>query len=151
MSGLVLKRDIYYTLNPGQSDFGNLWDERDPRNAIELFDNLADPSRFAFLQQLQPKDYPIGPDRFLMLGDNSPMSRDSRGWRNDDRYDPEAVPERGWDRTGRESWEVPRSLLTGKAFFVYWPHGKPIWPAIRISRDFRVPFVPYLGRMKWIR
>jgi signal peptidase I len=149
VSGLVLKRDIYYTLNPGQSDFGNLWDERDPRNAIELFDNLADPSRFAFLQQLQPKDYPIGQDRFLMLGDNSPMSRDSRGWRNEDRYDPDT--DRGWDRSGRESWEVPRALMTGKAFFVYWPHGQPIWPEIRLSRDFRVPFVPYFSRMKWIR
>jgi signal peptidase I len=141
MSGLVLKRDIYYTLNPGQSDFGNLWEERDPRNAIELFDNLADPARLAFLKQIPPKDYPIGQDRFLMLGDNSPMSRDSRGWRTEDRYDPDN-PDNGWDQTNRESWEVPRSLLTGKAFFFYWPHGKPIWPAFRISRDFRFPFVP---------
>ena len=115
MSGLVLKRDIYYTLNPGQSDFGNLWDERDPRNAIELFDNLADPAHFAFLKQLQPKDYPIGPDRFLMLGDNSPMSRDSRGWRNEDRYDPDD-PERGFalilDRGGmRRAWLRGRENL----------------------------------------
>jgi signal peptidase I len=42
-------------------------------------------------------------------------------------------------------------LLTGKAFFVYWPHGKPIGPDIRLSPDFRIPFRPYLERMKWIR
>ena len=24
-------------------------------------------------------------------------------------------------------------MLIGKAFFVYWPHGKPFWPDIRIS------------------
>ena len=51
----------------------------------------------------------------------------------------------------RASWEVPRALLTGKAFFVYWPHGKPFGPDIRLSRDFRIPFRPYVERMKWIR
>jgi signal peptidase I len=51
----------------------------------------------------------------------------------------------------RESWEVPRALITGKAFFVYWPHGKPFGPDIRVSPDFRLPFRPYVERMKWIR
>ena len=46
---------------------------------------------------------------------------------------------------------VPGRFLLGKAFFVYWPHGKPIGPDIRLSPDFRVPFRPYLERMKWIR
>jgi signal peptidase I len=154
VSDLVLKRDIYYTLNPGLSDYRNLWDERYPRNPIELFDNLADPSRFAFLANLPPKDYPIGQDRFLMLGDNSPMSKDSRGWNNEDRRVPDIPieePNAGWDESNRASWEVPRDMLTGKAFFVYWPHGKPVGPDIRISRDFRVPFRPYVERMKWIR
>ena len=57
----------------------------------------------------------------------------------------------GWDTSDRASWEVPRNMLTGKAFFVYWPHGKPVGPDIRLSRDFRVPFRPYVERMKWIR
>ena len=41
-----------------------------------------------------------------MLGDNSPCSKDSRGWASSDT----------WDTTDRKFWEVPRSLLTGKAF-----------------------------------
>ena len=86
----------------------------------------------------------------MMMGDNSPRSKDSRGWDNKDRLDPD-YPDQGWDSTHRESWEVPRSLLTGKAFFVYWPHGKPFGPDIRLNPDFRVPFRPYVERMKWIR
>jgi len=154
VSDLVLKRDIYYTLTPGSPDYGSLWEERSPTTAVELFDNLADPSRFAFLAELQPKDYLIGNDRFLMLGDNSPMSKDSRGWSNDDRRDlnvPIDKPNAGWDTSDRASWEVPRNMLTGKAFFVYWPHGKPIGPEIKLSKNIRVPFIPYFARMKWIR
>ena len=33
----------------------------------------------------------------------------------------------------RKPWEVPRPLLTGKAFYVYWPHGVPFWPDIALS------------------
>src|SRR5262249_29523103 len=88
VSDLVLKRDIYYTLNPGSPDYGSLWDEGSRRTEVELFDSLADPSKFAFLANLPPRDFLIGKDRFLMLGDNSPMSKDSRGRSNDDRRDP---------------------------------------------------------------
>ena len=77
-----------------------------------------------------------------MMGDNSPRSADSRAWRSDDSL---------WRSEDRYSWEVPRSLLIGKAFYIYWPHGKPFGPDLRLSRDFRLPFRPYLERMKWIR
>jgi hypothetical protein len=77
------------------------------------------------------------------MGDNSPRSSDGRAWENRDH---------AWrGESERSSWEVPRTMLIGKAFFVYWPHGKPFGPDIRISRDFRIPFRPYLERMKWIR
>ena len=82
--------------------------------------------------------------------DNSPRSKDGRGWDNHDRLDKD-YPDIGWDTTNRQAWEVPRSLLTGKAFFVYWPHGKPFGPQFAVRRDFRLPFRPYLERMKWIR
>ncbi len=151
VSGLVLKRDIYYTLDPGQNDYLTYAsDPRRPRTAAELFDLLADPARVAALGPLRwSNDYPIGQDRFMMLGDNSPRSKDSRGWSDSDRIDPSS-PEHGWDSTGRKPWEVPRSMLTGKAFCVYWPHGKPFGPSFRLSPDFRVPFRPYFERMKWI-
>jgi signal peptidase I len=86
-----------------------------------------------------------------MLGDNSPRSKDSRGWDHRDRYDPAYPDSGGWDTTNRQFWEVPESLLIGKAFYIYWPHGKPFGPDIRITRDFRLPFRPYVERMKWIR
>ena len=62
-----------------------------------------------------------GPTDYFMLGDNSPCSKDSRGWGR-------MIPT--WDESDRKPWEVPRQLLTGKAFYVYWPHGVPIWPDI---------------------
>ncbi|MBX6312126.1 MAG: signal peptidase I [Isosphaeraceae bacterium] len=161
VSDLVLKRDIYYTQVPGQSDYamppwGDPWsyDPNDPaRRTIELFDRLSDPSGFAALGKLEGKEYTISPGRYMMLGDNSPRSKDSRGWDLKDRYYPDRAdsPFNGWDPSGREAWEVPESLLIGKAFFVYWPHGKPFGPEIRISRDLRLPFRPYFERMKWIR
>lgn len=142
VSGLVLKRDIYYTLNPGQLDYGNAWDARMPRTPVDLFNLLADPAKVAAFGELMKGDYPIGEDRFLMLGDNSPRSKDSRGW---------GTADRSWDTSDREKWEVPRGMLTGKAFCVYWPHGKPFGPDVRLWTDFRVPFRPYFERMKWIR
>jgi signal peptidase I len=42
-------------------------------------------------------------------------------------------------------------MLTGKAFCVYWPHGKPFGPDIRVNQDFRLPFRPYFERMGLIR
>jgi signal peptidase I len=141
-SDLVLKRDIYYTQDPGWIDYGVVWDDRRPRNPVELFDFLADPNRFANISQVRSREYEIGPDRFFMMGDNSPRSKDSRGWGTKDAE---------WDRSDRMSWEVPRQLLTGKAFYVYWPHGVPIGPDIRLNRDTCVFFRPYFERMKWIR
>jgi len=145
VSGLVLKRDIYYTQTPGKADYTVPWDgfSADPtERAQKYFDLLADPSRYASLVTDEPRDYPIKPGRYMMMGDNSPRSKDGRGWGHRDKQ---------WDDSDREDWEVPQSLLIGKAFFVYWPHGKPFGPDIRISRDFRIPFRPYFERMKWIR
>lgn len=156
VSGLVLKRDIYYTLKPGEADYGGLWpllpnQATDPAGQVaEIFDLLADASRFSRITDLQPSDFSIGPGRYMMMGDNSPRSKDSRGWYRRDQINPDS-PDSGWDPNPRQSWEVPERLLIGKAFFVYWPHAKPFGPDISLNRDIRVPFRPYLERMKWIR
>lgn len=143
VSDLVLKRDIYYTQDPGRSDYTTSWDEHPaPMTAYDMYDLLSDPARFPELGKLKSKDYPIGADRYMMLGDNSPRSKDGRGWSTHDR---------DWDPGDRQYWEVPRSLLTGKAFFVYWPHGKPLSWSVSLTRDIRFPFLPYFSRMKWIR
>jgi signal peptidase I len=135
VSDLVLKRDIYYTQQPGRNDYSTVWEDHYPRTPVELFDFLADPSRFPNLAKVGTREYPIGVDRYLMMGDNSPRSKDSRGWDSADS---------AWDPGDRQTWEVPRNLLTGKAFYIYWPHGVPLGP---------IPFLfrPYFERMKWIR
>ncbi len=76
-----------------------------------------------------------------MMGDNSPSSKDSRAWEDRDR---------DWGATDRETWEVPRQLLTGKAFYVYWPHMVPFGPDIQI-KGYHLLIRPYFERMKWIR
>lgn len=84
-------------------------------------------------------------DEFLALGDNSPRSKDSRLW--------EAGP------------AVPRKLLIGKAFFIYWPHAIPFlndgrgFPVLKYEDQrggpsfpkLSLPFYPQVGRMKRIR
>jgi signal peptidase I len=140
---LVLKRDIYYTQYPGRIDYRDVWEDRYPRTPADLFDFLSDPARFSRLVHVGFHDFEIGPDRFFMLGDNSPRSKDSRGWDTEDSR---------WNSTDRKAWEVPRQLLTGKAFYVYWPHGVPFGPQfLRFTRDIRFIFRPYWERMKWIR
>jgi hypothetical protein len=141
VSDLVLKRDIYYTVNLNGTDYGSRWDARVPKSPTELAKFLADPSAVSALGPLHWVDYPIRSDHYLMLGDNSPRSKDSRGWGDDDR---------AWDPEDRQKWEVPRKLLTGKAFVIYWPHGKPFGPDWRPVQDFRIPFRPYFERMTLI-
>ncbi len=141
-SDLVLKRDIYYTQYPGRVDYGLVWDQNYPRTPADLLDFLSDSSRFPSLANVRSSEYEIGPDRFFMMGDNSPRSKDSRGWGTDDT---------AWDPSDRKYWEVPRQLVTGKAFYVYWPHGMPFGPDIRINHDTRILFRPYYERMHWIR
>lgn len=59
------------------------------------------------------KTFTLRDDQFFMLGDNSPSSRDSRMW---DMVDPWVAATKD-DRIG----VVPRELMMGKAFFVYFP------------------------------
>jgi signal peptidase I len=65
----------------------------------------------------------MGPDQFFPLGDNSPQSKDARLWSYvvGNRLEPPAA--------------VDRSLLIGKALFIYWPHAwylpaVPVWPVV---------------------
>lgn len=145
---LDLKRDLYYTQSPGEPDADELllYYGGNPRI---FFDLLADPARYAQLNWREPREFPIQPGRYLMLGDNSPWSRDSRAWGRADQTSP-FDPERGWDDSGRESWEVPGSLIIGRAFGVYWPHFQPMWPSLRLGPDLRLPARPNFEEVRWI-
>ena len=135
--GMTIRRDIYYqgsfrdpdTLSPSDR-------HRDGLGApLEYFDveqvrlgalaNVADdPSVYgpryrelllADNASLDRRVYELelGPDEFLMLGDNSASSLDSRLWAN--------------TRGAARRHAVPRDALVGTAFAIYWPHGEPVW------------------------
>lgn len=170
---LLIQRDIYYRgeqvidaltraanpLSRAEIDdpTGLLQHRDDPRSWSELYDKTAEEAVFT-----------LGPDEYMMLGDNSPKSKDSRLWGN----------QRGAPRRHA----VPRSALVGKAFYIYWPHGVPFLnkgrgfpdegpsglqrvpklnqlfyhsepdsPGVSDYPSFRVPFYPQFGRMKRIR
>jgi len=153
ISHLLLERDIYYTSKDDIYDV-------DRRRAL-----LRDPEKYGdYAAKLDPLTFELGDDEFLVLGDNSPRSADSRLWDNPDAIRPYAVP---------------RELLIGKAFFVYWPHGVPflnggkgyapsIGPLKPIfyhrgwdpdtGREYisdypslQIPFYPQISRMNFIR
>ncbi|MFO0951795.1 MAG: S26 family signal peptidase [Isosphaeraceae bacterium] len=149
---LILLRDIYYTLRPSVADLDSLGLEDPlPTEPVAFHDWMSDPSRFSSFSKLGPRDFPVAPGRYLMLGDNSPWSRDGRAWERLDQIDPDGIRSGGWDHSGRESWEVPESLLIGKAFCVYWPHLKPFGPTFRLGRDTKLPARPYVEKFRWIR
>jgi len=63
----------------------------------------------------------LHPDEFFCMGDNSPHSEDSRYWQEVDPWIQRRVFE---DR--QRPGVVPRELITGRAFFVYWPAPYPL-------------------------
>lgn len=76
----------------------------------------------------------LGPDQFYVLGDNSPQSKDSRLWDPPDPWVNDLMRRRGMAvRLG----VVPRDLMLGRAFFVYFPSmswgGRPM-PMIDFGR-----------------
>ena len=80
-------------------------------------------------------------DQFFLLGDNSPQSDDGRRWSSVDpwireRYFAGVAP---IDAAGR----VPRGLLIGRAFFVYYPAARPLRPG-------GAAIIPDLQRMRRI-
>ncbi len=80
-------------------------------------------------------------DEFFVLGDNSPQSQDGRMW----------FSQAPTLRAGYQKGTVPRYVMIGKAFFVYWPGGYriPLLEGLPIIPD--VGIVPNVGRMRLIR
>ena len=165
---LQIHRDIYYRSSHVEqpqdfSPWGHEQDEWSPCSAHpHLRSLLSDPVRWneSYKACVRDAKFELGADEFLMLGDNSPRSKDSRLWGN--------------DRRAQHRHAVPRSALVGKAFFIYWPHAQPFlnngegYPIMNHSewkpegdklversvKDYpsdRFPFYPGVGRMQRIR
>ncbi len=83
----------------------------------------------------------LGQDQFFLLGDNSPQSDDGRRWSSVDPW----IRDRYFagvavvDAAGR----VPRGLLIGRAFFVYYPAARPL-------RAGGAAVIPDVARMRRI-
>ncbi|MDR2169270.1 MAG: S26 family signal peptidase [Planctomycetaceae bacterium] len=71
---------------------------------------FSNPEYWETLGKTRAVEFRLGKDQFLMLGDNSAKSKDSRLWTEDD------IPH-----------YVERKMLIGEAMFVYWPHGLRIF------------------------
>jgi signal peptidase I len=65
---MKLWRDTYYTLDPGNPDYGN--------HEIDW----TDPSKWDPLRELSCKTIYVQPGHYLCMGDNSPESSDGRQW-----------------------------------------------------------------------
>ncbi|MGE4002584.1 MAG: signal peptidase I [Planctomycetaceae bacterium] len=156
LAHLDIERDIYYR----KSFEGNSIENSElDRQVTALHRLLHDPDEWSreyakYGEFLNQRDYVLGPDEFLALGDNSPRSADSRYW-----------------STGVG---VPRKFLVGKAFWIYWPHGVPFMnggngygiishktpvrrgnitemAAVKDYPKYTIPFYPQVWRMTRIR
>jgi signal peptidase I len=118
-SELRVLRDVYYIVPEGSSA------GRGP----EFF---AEPSRWGELLLDSGAALTLAADRFMVCGDNSPRSYDSRLWT-------------GTGDDGGREYYVKRELLIGKAVYIYWPHTLPI-PGLPDKWWFQlIPNVPRMG------
>ncbi|MGE0609364.1 MAG: signal peptidase I [Pirellulales bacterium] len=122
---LKVWRDIYYiTTRSGSMNDHGYGDTLGSSNIKEWPQILA---------RRQSQEFKMGPDQFMMLGDNSLRSQDSRLW---SKYDPD-LP----------AHVVTREMLIGKALFIYWPHS---WGSI--GRDgIWFPYFPNFSQMGFVR
>jgi signal peptidase I len=123
VSEVNLDRDLYY-MDTGYNGM-----------ALGRHDNPAD----------------IGPDEFFCLGDNSPRSKDSRWWgqvnpwisyhtrAGHEHYAADGVTRLG----GVPPGFVPRKLMIGRAFFVYFPSPEGLNPTA-------FPIVLNFGELRFI-
>ncbi|MBL4886181.1 MAG: signal peptidase I, partial [Planctomycetaceae bacterium] len=141
VSSLLIERDIYY-----RAGYHEELHFRMPLDDVKAWQTT-------YMNRREEWDYlelKVPEENYLVLGDNSPASYDSRGWPSTNSFH--------------------RSAFVGKAFYIYWPHGIPMgvedgW-AIPISYNKKetskgivkdrsyplhyIPFYPNFGRMRRI-
>ncbi len=136
VSHLKVYRDSYYIaqrLAFNGASTGAITDYDAPpfhADRREIARVLSDPEAWEGFRSRRQVAFALDGDQFLVLGDNSPESKDSRLWEN------EGFPH-----------YVDRELLMGKALFIYWPHSLDTIP----GTDVPVRFFPNFWRMHFVR
>lgn len=176
-SSLLLQRDLYYRNESiaFSEDLGMTRERErqersncEVRKQSELQSLLNNPVAWAqtyeseVIIQLEKYgkfcEYKLAADEYLMFGDNSSMSKDSR------LFDYSARPMNG---VFSHRYAVREQDLIGKALYIFWPHGVPFLNdgqgiAVRnhvgperydpkTYPSIRLPFYPNISRMKKIR
>jgi signal peptidase I len=177
VSDLKIRRDIYYRneiLRVAEPGSPNGYMEKEVGNEGELVRNLDNPEKYGqnyesmLLEQEQRSGehmlYVLADDEYLMFGDNSPKSKDSR------LFDHYSRPARG---VHSHRYAVREKDLIGEALCIFWPHGIPFMndgkgytvldhkmvqgnngrnQLVEVDYPlYSVPFYPNLSRMKRIR
>lgn len=185
VSNLLIERDIYYRNDvvtfkhedgvavvdssfSGSSDPPNSSIRSEVAGGNELRRHLNNPEAYASIYAQQSAEqissygefgeYVLSDDEYLMFGDNSSMSKDSR------LFDYETRPMNG---VFSHRYAVREKDLIGKALFIFWPHGIPflndgkgisVWShrgpegfEPESYPYFRIPFYPDIKRMQKIR
>jgi len=192
VSNLVIHRDIYYRndvlnfekqdgISPDPTSAEYRWQyhngtitvtEVDSNRYSQLATNLRSPKNYArfYSESFEAREQQYGTalqfqlraDEYLMFGDNSPASKDSR------LFDYYSRPLRGVDSS---RYAVREQDLIGEALCIFWPHGIPFMNdgkgyavlnhkrygsdgAAETVKDYplySIPFYPNISRMKMIR
>ncbi|QDU61088.1 signal peptidase I [Planctomycetes bacterium Pan216] len=96
VSQLKIFRDLYYSQQAAEADYRAPFHSRSP----EVTPDSVGYWREALSERV-PREFSMADDEFLMFGDNSRASSDSREW--------------------FRGHVVPRHLLLGRALVLYWP------------------------------
>lgn len=125
---LKVHRDVYYASTKDQYSISN--EAKSTFSIQEIHGIFRSPAKWdqprakSYFQFEKDRDrpmFPLAENQFLPMGDNSPQSLDGRVW-SGPKY-------------------VDRSMLIGRAMFVYWPH----------SLNKPIPYFPNFKRMGFIR
>ena len=129
IENLKIKRNMYY-ISTNNHTLNNVCDliqspfySTDEESVRQI---LSTPQLWADFGKTRRTEFILGKDQFLMCGDNSAQSQDSRLWTHF------GIPH-----------YVERQYLIGEAVFVFWPHGLRI-PGTRLA------LIPNFSKMRWI-
>jgi signal peptidase I len=151
-SHVRLFRDIYYIAqrydpqgrngtamndyDTSSSEFPHSFGSEDPDERLAEF--FSSPEAWDVFKHRRQVDFHLAADQFLVLGDNSAESMDSRLWE-------QRVPQ----------YYVDRDLLIGKALVIYWPHSWDTMPGTEglpmLPNGMWFPCFPNFARMGAVR